>query len=729
MKIAIALATLAVLVIAVGIASRATAQASDCVSGGVVPAGNDDLTADCKTDDDGDGGIVISTPTPLPTSSVSDMVERVRPAVVKISAPGYQPYAIGTGFIFATVPTKKTAYLLTNYHVFEASPELRVMVNDSDWYEPKIAFLDARRDLAVLEICCGEFTSVDFADSDLLRAGDEVIAIGYPEDFSMPRDLTLSRVIIPGEASVTRGMISAFRYSSTYDAQLVQTDAAINQGNSGGPLFTLDGRVAAMNTFGFDFALVDNVTFSVLENTIQEKLRIWAEGPASQFGPAEVSIPDVVDDGLIGLYTLPDFEATDDEFQITATFVNPSTPFSYGFRFGVRETDDDSFMYFVVDSGKGWTLFIYEPDREDKWTRTLAGSVPQLLTGEGEKNTLRLLVDGRYGALAVNGIPVYLNDEPISPHTDLGSERRIAAHGGNVALATGIIKETGKDSATKVEDVTAVTYSHEPSTGESRPPATSTNTATPTPTTPTATPTPTPEPEATTGPASPSNQRYVWRGSTTVVSWDAVSDADSYSIYYDDFFDSNCKLSSRGTPLFCEELATNIRGTSYTHSSPDDDNNYYWVVACNSGGCSDIDSDNPATAPSTPVPPTPVPTTPTPTPTPDPLPDDPLDFEITECSAESGSIGFWDITIEVTVTSSADINVHHGTVTGHANDKLVDIESLRRGVWDRGDSDDYTLTGSIVTASDTLSCSARIQYTFGAADSTTEAAVTSSTGQ
>jgi len=97
-----------------------------------------------------------------------------------------------------------------------------------------------------------------------------------------------------------------------------------------------------------------------------------------------------------------------------------------------------------------------------------------------------------------------------------------------------------------------------------------------------------------TRPESPANQRYVRQGPTTVVSWDAVSDADYYTIYYDDFFDDSCRLSSSGSPSFCEELATNVTATSYTHSSPDEDENYYWIVACNSDGCSDIDSDNPA---------------------------------------------------------------------------------------------------------------------------------------
>ena len=99
--------------------------------------------------------------------------------------------------------------------------------------------------------------------------------------------------------------------------------------------------------------------------------------------------------------------------------------------------------------------------------------------------------------------------------------------------------------------------------------------------------------------------RYAFKGSTIVLGWDAVADASYYRIYYDDFFSSSCRVSPGGRASFCEELATNITGTSYTHNNPDDDNNYYWVVACNSSGCSPVDSNNPATntgtAPDTPT--------------------------------------------------------------------------------------------------------------------------------
>ena len=97
-----------------------------------------------------------------------------------------------------------------------------------------------------------------------------------------------------------------------------------------------------------------------------------------------------------------------------------------------------------------------------------------------------------------------------------------------------------------------------------------------------------------TRPGAPANVSYVREGSSIRVTWDAVSGAEYYKIYHDHFFKDNCRLNLFGRPSFCDELASNIQATSYVHTSPDDDNNYYWVVACNSGDCSDIDSENPA---------------------------------------------------------------------------------------------------------------------------------------
>ena len=95
-------------------------------------------------------------------------------------------------------------------------------------------------------------------------------------------------------------------------------------------------------------------------------------------------------------------------------------------------------------------------------------------------------------------------------------------------------------------------------------------------------------------PAGLANVTYAVEGSAIRVTWEAVPAADYYKVYYHEFIDSVCTLDRVGNPLHCEELAANVVGTSYLHENPSAVNNYYWVVACNSGGCSDIDSKNPA---------------------------------------------------------------------------------------------------------------------------------------
>ena len=97
-----------------------------------------------------------------------------------------------------------------------------------------------------------------------------------------------------------------------------------------------------------------------------------------------------------------------------------------------------------------------------------------------------------------------------------------------------------------------------------------------------------------TRPSAPNSVQHRRDGTAIVVSWSGVPDADYYKIYYTDSAVSICK-SIGDRLVVCEELATNVVGTTYTHTSPDDDYNHYWVVACNRNGCTDIDSDNPAT--------------------------------------------------------------------------------------------------------------------------------------
>ncbi len=403
--------------------------------------------------------INVGTPTPVPTPTLSDMIKQVRPAVVRIS----RPDGTGSGFIFSANPASGKAYILTNYHVVDEAYSLGVFVNDREFYSPKIRFLDPRRDIAVLEICCDDFVTVPFADSHELYAGDEVIAIGYPMHSVMPRTLRPGRVIVTGEASVTKGMISAFRYDSMMDVELAQIDAAINHGNSGGPIFTTSGQVVGMNTYGMKHTLADALNFSVLETTIQEKLRIWADGPDAEFGPVSGELNHVVD-SFIEEWSPPKFEATSDEFQVGVTFTNPysatNRSWSYGLMFGKDRDDDpeDPFMYFVVTSRKVWRLFVRKAD--NSLEQVLGGSVPQLRTGANQSNSIALMVDGKYGWLYVNGYRVWLNILRLG-QTDLGKDHT-STHGGSVAVINGFYTGDARSGAvTQYKDFYGVSYSHD----------------------------------------------------------------------------------------------------------------------------------------------------------------------------------------------------------------------------------------------------------------------------
>ena len=413
-----------------------------------------------------DGKPPTSTPTDRP-ESLSEMVKRVRPAVVKVvnmRADG--PRGSGSGFIFRT-DDDGAAYILTNYHVVDEAEEVWIFVEDETFFQAAIEAVDPRRDLGLLRICCGEFTTVEFMDSDVLYPGDEVISIGYAADGYMPRTFRPGRVIVPGEATVTRGIISAFRYDSLRDVEFVQHDAPINGGNSGGPLFSPDGRVVGVTSLHFvdvpsrDLFL-DGIAFAVLETTTQERLRLWDLGPSAGFGPLSGVLRHDPSDDFFEVFQ-PEFTATEDEFAIGATFTNPYAGslqlWSYGFYFGRSGEANDQYLYFVVDSRKQW--FVYMRDAGGESQRLHSGIVPQLRTGTGEKNALTLYVDGPWGELYVNGQRVrYPEPFGAAERVNLGGTL-LESHGGEVAVMTGFFIGSERSGArTRYESFVGVTYDH-----------------------------------------------------------------------------------------------------------------------------------------------------------------------------------------------------------------------------------------------------------------------------
>ena len=232
--------------------------------------------------------------------SFADLAERLMPSVVNISTtttivtnsnpfPGFKfppgsPFedmfkefgtpqkrkasALGSGFIIDA-----KGIVITNNHVIKDADDIVVTVNGEKEYKAKIIGKDPLSDLAVLQIDSKDkFVPVEFGDSDKARIGDWVIAIGNPFGLG---------------GTVTSGIISARNRSiglSRYE-DYIQTDASINSGNSGGPLFDMNGDVIGINTailgqsgsIGIGFSIPSNSAIKVIDQLIKygETKRGW----------------------------------------------------------------------------------------------------------------------------------------------------------------------------------------------------------------------------------------------------------------------------------------------------------------------------------------------------------------------------------------------------------------------------------------------------------------------
>ena len=177
--------------------------------------------------------------------------------------------SLGSGFII-----NKNGTVITNNHVIKNAEDIIVKV-DSKEYKAKVIGADPYADLAVLKLETKDvFTPVSFGDSDKARVGDWVIAIGNP--------FGLGGTVTAGIISARNRDINLTRYDD-----FIQTDASINQGNSGGPLFNLDGEVVGINTaiiapgssgsIGIGFAIPSNPASKVIEQLLKfgETKRGW----------------------------------------------------------------------------------------------------------------------------------------------------------------------------------------------------------------------------------------------------------------------------------------------------------------------------------------------------------------------------------------------------------------------------------------------------------------------
>lgn len=217
--------------------------------------------------------------------SFADLVEKLSPSVVNISTTqkpedleggdvvspknlpgedkqitplGQEHYAMGSGFLL-----DEEGYIITNSHVIDHAEKINVILSDNSQHQAKVIGTDNKTDLALIKIDTDKkLMPVTLGDSDKIRVGDWILAIGNPFGLG---------------GSVTAGIVSAKSRdieSGPYD-NFIQTDASINQGSSGGPMFNLDGEVIGINAaifsttggnMGISFAIpVNNAKYVIRE--------------------------------------------------------------------------------------------------------------------------------------------------------------------------------------------------------------------------------------------------------------------------------------------------------------------------------------------------------------------------------------------------------------------------------------------------------------------------------
>ena len=181
----------------------------------------------------------------------------------------YKSAALGSGVIFSG-----NGYILTNNHVVKGAEEIKVVLSDKREFKGKIVGTDPRTDLAVIKINARDLPAAKLGDSSKLKAGDIVLAVGTPSGLN---------------STVTMGIVSAVGRSNVGIADFedfIQTDAAVNPGNSGGALVNTNGEVVGINTaifsisggyMGVGFAIPSDMAKTVMDSIIKhgKVIRGW----------------------------------------------------------------------------------------------------------------------------------------------------------------------------------------------------------------------------------------------------------------------------------------------------------------------------------------------------------------------------------------------------------------------------------------------------------------------
>ena len=191
--------------------------------------------------------------------SLQEIYSKAIDAVVSITCTTSGGTSTGSGVVIA-----ENGYIVTNAHVVNDAHSLQILFNDGATYTARIIGADDLTDLAVLQVDITGLTAAEFGDSASLRVGDTVVAIGDPLGIEL-------------RGTMTNGIVSAINRDIVTEGRtmtLIQTNAALNSGNSGGPLLNCYGQVIGINTMKMgdhmSFAGVEGLGFAIPSATVKE---------------------------------------------------------------------------------------------------------------------------------------------------------------------------------------------------------------------------------------------------------------------------------------------------------------------------------------------------------------------------------------------------------------------------------------------------------------------------
>jgi S1-C subfamily serine protease len=239
-------------------------------------------------------GSAFGTSLPPTDEPVAAVAAEALPAVVNVttdvfSSSGQTGQGVGTGFI-----VRPDGIVVTNCHVVEGATKITVFTSakNPERYDARVIGGDCEHDLAVLKIDGSDLPTLPLGDSSKLVLGQNVVAIGYA-------------LALEGGPTVTAGIVSSLdrtvqvqdpncdvcrNFTRTYSS-VIQTDAAINHGNSGGPLLNRQGQVVGINSAGADTA--ENVGFAIAIDSVKASVQQAIDSPLAPTGYMGVQTADV----------------------------------------------------------------------------------------------------------------------------------------------------------------------------------------------------------------------------------------------------------------------------------------------------------------------------------------------------------------------------------------------------------------------------------------------------